>query len=56
MNTAPEIAQTVPLSRYFMVRDFTAAQTADFQKLVDLATEAGIVKSKIDVKTFMKTF
>jgi NitT/TauT family transport system substrate-binding protein len=56
MNTAPEIAQTVPLSRYFMVRDFSAAQTADFQKLVDLATEAGIVKSKIDVKTFMKTF
>ncbi|HVL35895.1 MAG TPA: ABC transporter substrate-binding protein [Burkholderiales bacterium] len=56
MNTAPEIAQTVPLSRYYMVRDLTPAQIADFQKLVDMATEAGLVKTKIDVKTFLKTF
>jgi NitT/TauT family transport system substrate-binding protein len=56
MNTAPEIAQTVPLSRYHMVRDLSPAQIADFQKLVDMATEAGLVKSKIDVKTFLKTF
>ena len=56
MNTAAEIAQTVPLSRYFMVRDLSAAQIADFQKLVDQATEAGLVKSKIDVKSFLKTF
>ncbi len=56
MNTAPEIAQTVPLSRYHMVRDLSAAQIADFQKLVDMATEAGLVKSKIDVRSFLKTF
>lgn len=56
MNTAPEIAQTVPLSRYYMVRDFSPQQVADFQKLVDFAVEGGIVKSKIDVKTFLKTF
>ena len=56
MNTAPEIAQTVPLSRYFMVRDLSPPQIADFQKLVDLATESGLVKSKIDVRTFLKTY
>jgi NitT/TauT family transport system substrate-binding protein len=56
MNTAAEIAQTVPLSRYHMVRDLTPAQIADFQKLVNMATDAGLVKSKIDVKTFLKTF
>jgi NitT/TauT family transport system substrate-binding protein len=56
MNTAPEIAQTVPLSRYYMVRDFSPEQIADFQKLVDFAVEGGIVKSKIDVKTFLKRF
>ncbi|MFM9884036.1 MAG: ABC transporter substrate-binding protein [Burkholderiales bacterium] len=56
MNTAPEIAQTVPLSYYHMVRDLSAAQIADFQKLTDLATTAGLVKSKIDVKTFLKTY
>lgn len=56
MNTAPEIAQTVPLSRYHMVRELSPAQIADFQKLVDMATDAGLVKSKIDVKSFLKTF
>ena len=56
MNTAPEIAQTVPLSRYFMVRELNPTQIADFQKLTDMAVEAGVVKSRIDVKTFLKTF
>ena len=56
MNTAPEIAATVPLSYYYMVRDLSPAQVADFQKLVDMATQAGLVKSKIDVKTFLKSF
>ncbi len=56
MNTAPEIAATVPLSYYYMVRDLSPAQIADFQKLVDMATQAGLVKSKIDVKTFLKRF
>jgi len=56
MNTAAVIAQTVPLSRYFMVRDLSAQQIADFQRLVDLAVAGGLVKSKIDVKTFLKTF
>jgi NitT/TauT family transport system substrate-binding protein len=56
MNTAPEIASTVPLSYYYMVRDLSPAQIADFQKLVDMATQAGLVKTKIDVKTFLKRF
>jgi len=56
MNTAAVIAQTVPLSRYHMVRELSPAQIADFQKLVDMATNAGLVKSKIDVKSFLKTF
>ena len=56
MNTAAEIAQTVPFSRYYMVRELSAAQLADFQKLVDMATDAGLVRSKIDVKSFLKTF
>ncbi len=56
MNTAAEIAQTVPLSYYNMVRDLSPAQIADFQKLTDLATAAGLVKNKIDVKSFLKTY
>jgi hypothetical protein len=38
------------------VRDLTPHQIADFQKLTDLAVEGGVVKSKIDVKTFLKRF
>lgn len=56
MRVAAEIAQTVPLSRYFMVRDLSPGQIADFQKLVDLAVEGGLVKGKIDVRAFLKTF
>lgn len=56
MNTAPEIAQTVPLSYYNMVKDLSPAQIADFQTLVDQATTAGLVKNKIDVKSFLKTY
>ena len=56
MNTAAEIAQTVPLSRYHMVKELTPQQIGDFQRLTDLAVAGGLVKSKIDVKTFLKTF
>lgn len=56
MNTAPEIAQTVPLPRSYMVKDLTPQQIGDFQRLTDLAVAGGVVKSKIDVKTFLKTF
>jgi len=56
MNTAAEVAETVPLSYYNMVRDLKPAEIADFQKLTDLAVGAGLVKNKIDVKTFLKTY
>jgi NitT/TauT family transport system substrate-binding protein len=56
MNTAPAIAPTVPLSYYNMVRDLKPQEIADFQNLVDQATAAGLVKSKIDVKTMLKPY
>lgn len=56
MNTAASVAPTVPLSYYNMVRDLKPAEVADFQNLVDQATTYGLVKSKIDVKTMLKTY
>jgi NitT/TauT family transport system substrate-binding protein len=56
MNTAPAVAPTVPLSYYNMVKDLKPAEIADFQNLVDQATVSGLVKSKIDVKTMLKTY
>lgn len=56
MNVSPSISATVPLSYYNMVKDLKPTEIADFQKLVDQATAYGLVKSKIDVRTILKTF
>ena len=56
MNTSAAVAPTVPLSYYNMVRDLKPAEIADFQNLVDQATAYGLVKSKIDVKSMLKTY
>ncbi len=56
MNTAASIAPTVPLSYYNMVRDLKPQDIADFQNLVDQATAYGLVKSKVDVKSMLKTY
>lgn len=56
MNTSAAVAPTVPLSYYNMVKDLKPAEIADFQNLVDQATAYGLVKSKIDVKTMLKTY
>ena len=56
MNTAAAIAPTVPLSYYNMVRDLKPAEIADFQNLVDQATAYGLVKTKVDVKSMLKTY
>ena len=39
-----------------MVKDLKPAEIADFQNLVDQATAYGLVKSKVDVKTMLKTY
>ena len=56
MNTAAAIAPTVPLSYYNMVRDLKPQEIADFQNLVDQATAYGLVKTKVDVKSMLKTY
>jgi len=56
MNVSPTISATVPLSYYNMVKDLKPSEIADFQNLVDQATAYGLVKSKIDVRTILKTF
>jgi hypothetical protein len=39
-----------------MARDFTPQDLADFQKLIDQATTYGLVKQKIDAKSFIKIY
>ncbi|MDP2034135.1 MAG: ABC transporter substrate-binding protein [Polaromonas sp.] len=56
MKVPPELAATVPLPRIVMAKDMTAADVADFQKFLDIGTELGVVKEKIDGKAMVKAF
>ncbi|MBP0491484.1 ABC transporter substrate-binding protein [Pararoseomonas indoligenes] len=54
MNTSAELAPTVPLVNFAMVKDLTPQEVADFQTFVDIAVRQGVVRSAIDVKTFLR--
>jgi len=56
MNVAPDIAPTLPLTRFTMAKDLSAQDLADFQKFVDIGVEQKIVAGPIDVKTFLKSY
>jgi NitT/TauT family transport system substrate-binding protein len=55
MNTSAELAPTVPLVNFVMVRDLSPQDMADFQKFVDLAVAQGVVRDRIDVKSFLRS-
>jgi NitT/TauT family transport system substrate-binding protein len=54
MKVPPELAATVPLPRIVMTGDLSPADVADFQKFLDIGTELGVVKDKIDGKALVK--
>jgi len=56
MNIAPAVAPIVPLVKFTMVKDLKPEDVADFQRFVDLGVGFGVVKEKIDVKTFLKAY
>ncbi|MDP3416688.1 ABC transporter substrate-binding protein [Falsiroseomonas sp.] len=54
MQTSAELAPTVPLVNFRMVRDLTPQDVADFQKFVDLAVTQGVVRNAIQVDSFLR--
>lgn len=54
MKVPPELAATVPLPRIVTTGDLSPADVADFQKFLDIGTELGVVKDKIDGKAVVK--
>jgi NitT/TauT family transport system substrate-binding protein len=56
MKVPPELAATVPLPRIVMARDMTPADVDDFQKFLDIGTELGVVKDRIDGKALVRAF
>src|SRR5947209_16549122 len=47
--TPEDVVDTVPMVRYFMAKDLTDKDRADFQKFIDFSVEAGTLEHKIDV-------
>ncbi len=54
MQTSAELAPTIPLVNFRMVRDLPAEDLVDFQKFVDLAVQQGVVRDRIEVRSFTR--
>lgn len=56
MNTAADIAATVPLANFVMARNLTAQDLGDFQKFIDIGVDQGVVKGAVDARSMVKAF
>jgi NitT/TauT family transport system substrate-binding protein len=54
--TSPEIAPTIPMVNYTMVKDLTPKNIANFQAFIDFAHQAKVLKSTVDVKKYLKKY
>lgn len=56
MNTAAEIAPTVPLARFVPAAALSTQDLADFQKFVDIGVGQGVVKGAVEVRSMVKAY
>jgi hypothetical protein len=42
--------------RYFMAKDLTAKDKADYQKFIDFSVQAGTLSEKVDVSKYLQAF
>ena len=54
--TPDDVVDTVPMVRYFMAKDLTAKDKADFQKFIDFSTQTGTLSEKVDVTKYLQAF
>ena len=54
--TPEDVVDTVPMVRYFMAGDLTAAHKAEFQKFIDFSTEVGTVPEKVDITKYLQVY
>jgi NitT/TauT family transport system substrate-binding protein len=54
--TPEDVVETVPMIRYFMAKDLTAKDKADFQKFIDFSVQTGTLPEKIDVTKYLQAF
>jgi NitT/TauT family transport system substrate-binding protein len=54
--TPDDVVDTVPMIRYFMVKDLTAKDKADFQKFIDFSVKMGTLEKPVDVTKYLEAF
>jgi NitT/TauT family transport system substrate-binding protein len=54
--TPDDVVETVPMIRYFMSKDLSDKDKADYQKFIDFSVQAGTLEQKIDVTKYLQAF
>jgi NitT/TauT family transport system substrate-binding protein len=54
--TPEDVVETVPMIRYFMAKDLTAKDKADYQKFIDFSVKAGTLEKQVDVTQYLQAF
>lgn len=54
LNTPADLAATLTLQAFTMVRDLTPQDRADLQRFVDLAVQQGVVRQPIEAGSFLR--
>ena len=54
--TPDDVVDTVPMIRYFMTKDLTEKDKADYQKFIDFSVKSGTLTEKVDVTKFLQAF
>ncbi|MFL6800009.1 MAG: ABC transporter substrate-binding protein [Xanthobacteraceae bacterium] len=54
--TPEDVVDTVPMVRYFMAKDLSAKDIADFQKFIDFSVKTGTLEQPIDVTKYLQAF
>jgi NitT/TauT family transport system substrate-binding protein len=54
--TPEDVVATVPMIRYFMAKDLTGKDKADFQTFIDFSVKTGTLPEKVDVAGFIQAY
>ncbi len=54
--TPENVVDTVPMIRYFMAKDLTDKDKADYQKFIDFSVKTGTLEREIDVTKYLQIY
>jgi NitT/TauT family transport system substrate-binding protein len=54
--TPEDVVDTVPMIRYFMAKDLSDKDKADYQKFIDFSVKTGTLEQKVDVTKYLQAF